>query len=421
MKPRGRPSKVADQTRPPSHIRRLLAALIRIQRRVLKKLLKRSPETGETPAHSMFAFVDYREWIATILLTIPSAGAMLLTYRGVSIPLSENGAEIAHKGDALVFAAAIGALVWLGWFFLFSMLHRLSGRRLKSALVAGSIYVTIVASIDAPFNMLALGGAPAVQMSLVDTGSYYEAVRTSAFAKTTVSRRLIASLRTQAASFRDSEEKELGGVHSGQPKAGKVSAAFGQVATLLNRLADELEKGLASADGMQSDITTSLARIKKAAHEQGPIRARVETVSTEADKIDELLGRLVQLDMSVSIKATLKSLETAVPVPTKAVKPFEVVQNEQLVLIAERARTVAGTLQQALAELPTASVSVSKPVRPLDAMTAIKTYWRPLLPQWIAAFFVDLAPGLLLFILIAGRREAEHIESITVPTVGAAS
>lgn len=72
------------------------------------------------------------------------------------------------------------------------------------------------------------------------------------------------------------------------------------------------------------------------------------------------------------------------------------------------ARPVAEAMQDALASLAPVHVDGAERVRPTDPMTAIKTYWRPLLPQWLAAIFVDFAPAILLIILIAARREADR-------------
>lgn len=418
MKPRGRPPKPNGRNTSghprPRQARRLLAALLRAQRRITGKILARradvQPKPAPTRAQSIRAIAADRELIAAILLIVPSAAAMLLTYRGTLMLMAEHGEGLMQKGEALIFALAMGVLVFLGWAYLFAMVHWLRGRRLAGALAAGGIYVTIVASVDAPFNMLSLGGGAAVQMSLVDTATAYERARTDAIAQVGAVRRLVPGLRAQAARFAGSETRELKGADTGSPRPGKVSGAYADKALLLGRLADDLDSGLAQAATVQGEITAALARMKTQVHRQGAIRARVEGVSIEADRIDELLGRLAQLDMTVSIRATLKSLEGTAFVPKIVTKPFEAIQNEQLAQIAEQSRSVAQTLQQALGELPAAPTARAERVRPADAMTAIRTYWRPLLPQWLAALFVDLAPALLLFILLAARREAEAAE-----------
>ncbi|HBQ36392.1 MAG TPA: hypothetical protein DD729_06080, partial [Rhodobacteraceae bacterium] len=63
-------------------------------------------------------------------------------------------------------AQSSGVFSWLGWFYLFGLLYRLHGKRLFTALVAGTFFIFSIAAIDAPFNMLALGGGPAVQMTI---------------------------------------------------------------------------------------------------------------------------------------------------------------------------------------------------------------------------------------------------------------
>lgn len=77
--------------------------------------------------------------------------------------------------------------------------------------------------------------------------------------------------------------------------------------------------------------------------------------------------------------------------------------------IAQMAKPVAESLQDALDALAPSVVTSAERVRPSDPMTAIKTYWKPLLPQWVAAIFIDIAPAILLVTLIAARREAEHM------------
>jgi len=353
--------------------------------------------------------IDSRERATTILLSIASAGTMMLTYFGVSIPMSELGGGILQKGQALAFAVTIGVFSWLGWFYLFGVVYWLKAARLSAAMLAGVLYVLVIAAIDAPFNMLALAGGSAVQMSLVDTAAHYEAKPGPTFERITAIRRLLPAIRAQAARFKKLEEQELAtGAYSGKPKAGKVSAGFGQIATLLGTLAEALESNLGQAEAIQREITGTIAKMKAQAYVQAPIRARIEAVSIAADRADELLAQMSQFDATLSIRATLKALENIFPTPTQAGNAFERTQNAELGAIAQMAKPVAETLQEALLALTLSATDNAERIRPADPMTAIKTYWRPLLPQWIAALFIDLAPGILLVILIAARREAEH-------------
>ena len=117
--------------------------------------------------------IQFSERLTAILLMIPSAGTAVLTYYGVGGPLTETGSTAIQKGQAVGFALAIGVFVWLGWFYLFGLIHRLDGARLRNALLAGTVMVATIAVIDAPFNMLALAGGPAAQMSLVAMAHAY--------------------------------------------------------------------------------------------------------------------------------------------------------------------------------------------------------------------------------------------------------
>jgi hypothetical protein len=384
--------------------------------RIQMKSLRQSGEIERRPSASRAAEislrVSQREIIATILLTIASVGTLMLTYFGVSMPMSELGGGLVQKGQALVFAITIGVFSWLGWFYLFGLTHWLRGMRLAAAALAGAVYVLSIALIDAPFNMLALAGGSAVQMSLVDTAHDYEQRRILIFQRATTIRGLIPGIRAQSARFKGLKEGEVeSGAHSGKAGAGKVAAGFGQVAVLLDSLAGELETGLSQTEKLQSAITAEIAVMKSKVYTRGAIRERMEAVSTSADKLDDLLGRLAQFDYSASIEATLTNLGGIFPARMEASSAFEKVQNAELGLIADMAKPVAAALKTALELLQTRSKSAIHPARPADPLNAIKIYWKPLLPQWVAAFFVDLAPAILLVFLIAGRREFEAAEN----------
>ena len=61
--------------------------------------------------------------------------------------------------------------------------------------------------------------------------------------------------------------------------------------------------------------------MKAQAYAQSPIRARIEAVSTAADRADALLAQMAQFDATVSIRATLKSLENR-QFPTPGATPL---------------------------------------------------------------------------------------------------
>jgi len=362
-------------------------------RNIRRLLAMRGSGIEPGPGEIIEERIATRERIATILLSIASGGTMMLTYFGVSVPMSEIGSGFLQKGQAAAFAVTIGVFSWLGWYFLFGLVPLLHGKRLLAAITGGAVYVSVLAAIDAPFNMIALGGGTAVQMSLVDTAAHYEAKPGPIFERITAIRRLLPAIRTQAARFKKLEEQELTtGVYSGKPNPGKVSGAFHQIANLLGTLADELEANLGKAEAMHGQVAPVIATMKAQAYAQSAIRARIEAVSTAADRADELLAKMAQFDASVSIKATLKILENIFPAPTQAASAFERTQNAEVAAIAQMARPVAESLQDALGTLAPSTQDSAARVRPSDPMTAIKTYWKPLLPQWLAAIFVDIAP-----------------------------
>lgn len=359
--------------------------------------------------------IGFKEVLTTILLSIVSAGITLLTYSGVSMPMSEAGADIVTKGHALSFSIVIGVLSWLGWSYLFTIIYWLRGKNLAIALTAGSLYVISIAAIDAPMNMLALAGPSAVQMSLVDVAGSYETKSTAIFDETITAQQLLPALRAQAARFAGLEAHEIEtGAQSGKKGAGKVSEAFGQIAVLLANLADQIETGATRAEGLQAGITDAMSEMKRHIYTSGNIRDRSQAVSASADKVDQLLGRIGQYDYTASIRATLGSLSNLFPHGGAAGSEFEATQNAELVVIGEMAKPVAAVLQDALDNMAPVQAAASGTMRPADPMSAIRTYWWPLLPQWIAAVFVDLSAALLLVVLIAARREADELDKIEI-------
>lgn len=109
----------------------------------------------------------------------------------------------------------------------------------------------------------------------------------------------------------------------------------------------------------------------------------------------------------MSIEATLTSLNTIFPVPQNAGSGFKVTQNAELAVIAEMAKPVAESLQNALSQLADGTEVSAERVRPQNATITIRSKWRELILQWMAAIFIDLAPGALLIILIATFREID--------------
>ena len=381
------------------------------------RAVKRWLASRRTETNLLTRKVGFREVLTGILLMIPSSATTMLTYYGVSGPLAEQGGGIVQQGQALAFAMTIGIFSWLGWFYLFGLLYRLHGKRLFTSLAAGIFFIFSIAAIDAPFNMLALGGGSAVQMTIADTADSYEARKNAVFQQSTVTRQILPAIEAQAVRFRAVEADEIAhGVYSGSRGAGKVSAGFSQIASLLETLASELNTGLNESQSIQDEIAQIFSLIKADTYNTGPLRPRVQRVSIAADQLDDQLSRLYQYDYRVSIEATLISLNAIFPAPQSAGSSFEATQNEQLAVIADMAKPVAESLQNALKQLVDVNEISMDRVRPKNATIAIRSKWRELVFQWMAAIFIDLAPGALLIILIAAFREIDAQKRNTKPT-----
>lgn len=383
--------------------------VIQLNRALKRKLASKKHSPLEEKDRILFRKVTFREGLTAIVLAIPAAGSMLLTYHGVSVPLSEAGATLLQKGQALGFSITVGVFAWLTWFFLFGLTYRLSGKRLKNALIAGGIMVVAIAAIDAPFNMLALSGSRAAQMSIVGVTTAYEERRSAIGERLSIANQLAPALGAQTTRFEKLEQDEIKfGTFSGRPGPGKVSAAFGQIATLLGALNTKLQTGLQDISDAQSALTGTLKKMKAAGYQQGPIRERMATVSSNADQADEHLAELREHDFSDAIDSTLASLETSLLTSNSSASGFAKTQAEQVNSIAGMIKPVAERLREALLDLKgRADISAPLP-RPEDPMTAIFTHWRQLFTNWTASLFIGMAPAGLLVMLIAGYREIEE-------------
>ena len=380
--------------------------VIQLNRFLKGKLASKKHSPLENKERSLFQRVIYREAITAIILAIPSAGSILLTYYGVSVPLSESGATLLQKGQALGFSITIGVFSWLTWFYLFGLVYRLSGKQLRNALIAGGIMVASMAAIDAPFNMQALAGSRAAQMSTVDVTRAYEARRSAIVERITVASRLAPALDAQTKRFEVLEQNEIKyGTSSGRKHPGKVSDAYGQVAILLGTLQKSLQHGVTELSAVRGRLTETLATMKEAAYRQGPIRKRMAEISYAADRADELLASLREHDFVDAIDTTLASLELSIVDSGENQTGFAKTQSDEVNAVAAKVAPVAATLRTALGDL---TEDIAHPLpRPEDQMTAIFTYWRPLVTNWTAALFIGIAPAGLLVILIAGYRETE--------------
>ena len=271
------------------------------------------------------------------------------------------------------------------------------------------MFLAVVVAIDAPYNMRALAGAPAVQRSLVEMSSKYEPAVQAVFARHAGIRRLLPAIQAQAERFKKLEEQEERGAQSGKRGPGRISAAYGQVATLLGKLSDLLNANLAQADALQREAAARLDDLKTQVYLNASARARTAESAKVADKLDAVLARLAQLDATPSISATLDALEKLFPPATRGATAFETMQNLEVARVGEMARPVATSLRTALEADAAGKGAITLPhARPADPMVAIFTDWQAFIPHWTAAVFIDVAPAFLLIILIAGRREAER-------------
>lgn len=410
------PQPAPTHTRP----RRTLAgraayAVVRSHRSLLRKLGARAvapaPLATLRPGDDLIARADIREHVVTILLMIPAATTIVLTYSGAIDGMSESGDSLIKKGEAALFATTIGVFSFLGSYLAFGLVDRLRGRFLGLGATAALLFTTAICAVDAPLNLTALGGDMASQMSLSDTASFYARQRSEVFARAAAIRQILPGIRAQSDRFMAAHAHELKtGALSGKPGPGKVENAFFQIGKLLGDLANELQKGLTEADQLQGQLTGELGAMKAQVYVQAPMRARIEAVSKLGDKLDDLLSRLDQYDYSASVRVTLKSLETIFPAPTAAKNAFEVRQNEAVAQVAAMAKPVAAALSDGLASLgKAASGTAANPPRPLRAHEAIWVYWRSLIPQVVAATLTSFAPLLLLVMLLAARRQADHL------------
>jgi hypothetical protein len=385
-------------------LRRAILLFLRSNRKLRRTITAKTRKDAV-----LFRKVTLRETLTGILLLIPATSSAMLTYYGISIPLTEQGGTVVAKGQALAFAITMATFSWLGWFYLFGLIYSMRKLRLTAGLVAGSVLIGTFSFIDAPFNMLALGGGSAVQLTLVDTAEYYEAQKHSVFKQSTQARKLLPAIKAQAVRFRTLEQNEISnGSRTGSKGQGKVSDGFGQIAGLLETLATELENGLAISSGLQKQITAEFSELKSETYVTGPLRPRVNKVAVTADKIDDLLSQLEQQDFATSIEAILASLKAIFPAPSVANSAFENTQNAELSDIAAMAKPVAESLETSLQKITAIETPDLKRVRPQSALMAIRSKWNELFSQWLAAFFVNIAPAALLIILIAAFREAER-------------
>lgn len=365
------------------------------------------PPAVVTPVPPLKRRLESHEGVTAILSLILSGTTVLLTAKGAAIPMSETGGGAIDRAEALVFAIGVGTASFLGYLWGFGVVTRLTGKRLAAGAAITATYLSAIAAIDAPFNMLALAGGSAVQMSLIETTACYETRPAPVTANATAVRRVLPFLAGQAAQFDDWAKKEVKGGHTGAAGEGKLSATASRLATQLKRLHDDLSAGLVRVEAIGAGITGELAAIKKQAFTDGPIRARAQAVSTGGDRIDELLGQMKQFDFSSSVQAAIISLEESVVVPPKAATPFEAKQNAQLAELAVMAKTAARALSTFPSEANSSGSMVEACPRPANAMDAIKTYWKPLLPQWLAALFLSLSQALLIALALVVRREPD--------------
>lgn len=359
-----------------------------------------------------------REHLTDILLIVPSCGTMLLTYLGIAEGMAEGGAGAFQKAQAVLFSASIGISIWVVWHWLFGLARFLAGQNLRVVLTAGGISVVGFAVVDAPFNMQGLAGSLAVQLSIADTASSYDARSDSASRQAAMLMQLEPALSVQAQRFDALAKSEIkhGGT-TGSPKPGKVSGAFESVGKLLSDMATSLKGSAADVRVLQEAMASELRTLKAQVYQQGPIRGRMEAAAAASDRLDTLFVDLSKHASSVSVRALIDGLERMVPAPTNARTDFERRQNDELRIIAALVRPVADSLRAAVKELDEAPPALTASVRPMPSHQAIRHYWWELLSHWAAAGLLAISPFGLLIILIAAHREYETGDGEEMPHV----
>lgn len=423
--PRGRPRKLPPSMPPRSlsgtRHRKLLALAYRLQTRALRLIaVPRRPQ--REPASEFDQRLTYSETVTTILLTVLSGGVTMMTYLGVTASMTEGGAGPLQRGEALVFSLGLGVLSFLGWFWVFGIVQHLRGSRLLLGGGAAAIYLAVFAAIDAPFIMRGLGGDAAARISLMAVADNYQERIAAVAAAASKGGQLAPAIRAQEARFKADKETEIkSGSGTGKPGPGRVSGAFGSIETLMHDLGNSLERNTAKASAVHQDAVALFGRLKAEADRYGPLRERSTRVSALADEIDRLLGDLANLDVAPALRSTLASLENLAPAPAAPRNSFEAVQAREVERINAAAKPVAQSLRAALDDLTASKPAMAHALRPLRAEEAIYAYWTQLISNWSAAIAVDLCPGLILLIVIAGRRESEvrgTIAKVPNPTGG---
>lgn len=381
-------------------------------REFIGKLGVKADPPPRTRAEIILSRVEMRETITVILSLVAACSTVALTYNGVSDGLAEAGATTKAKIEAVLFSSAIGCMCVLANYHMFGLIDRLRGRCLSTSMLGSVAMLACIAAIDAPFNMRGLAGGSAARMSIEDTAQFYEEQARLVFARIGTLQQLLPGLRANAKMYAERQAHEIKtGAESGGRGPGKVESSYGRVAGLLGPLADHLEQDAGKAEALQDAITQIIGEIKKQVYVQGNLRGRIEAAATSADKADVQLGRLARQDLTVSLKATLGSLDGLFPPPVSAPRTaLERRQNDAIAQIAAMTRPISAGLREALGSLQQTPTAPVKAVRPQNASEAIWSYWRRLIPEWTAAILVTLGgPLCLLLIQIAARREAESL------------
>lgn len=381
-------------------------------REFLGKLGVKADPPPPTRAQIILSRVEMRETITVILSLVAASSTVALTYNGISDGLAEAGATLKSKIEAVLVSSAIGTMCVLANYHMFGLIDRLRGRYLSTSMLGGVAMLACISAIDAPFNMRGLAGGSAVRNSIEDTAQFYEEQSRLVFARIGMLQQILPGLRANAKMYAERQAHEFRtGAESGSRGPGKVESSYGRVAGLLGSLADDLEKDAGKAEALQDAITQAIGGIKRQVYLQGDLRGRIEAAATAADKADVQLGRLARQDLTVSLKAALGSLDGLFPPPVSAPRTaLERRQNEAIAQIAAMTRPISAGLRDALGSLQQTATAHVKAVRPQNASEAIWTYWRRLIPEWLAAILVTLGgPLCLLLIQIAARREAESL------------
>jgi hypothetical protein len=337
------------------------------------------------------------------------------TYDGKLVSLEESGGGVI---DAILYSTVVTTIIFAFWGWAFRTIPK---QRSVPKLIAASAFVAAFSCLAIPHmsalpNLMSFVAAPAGTLHLK------KAVSTSTERLDEVSRNagalqgLVPILDGESELYLNREQLEKAfGEYTGVPgpKGGAVSNSLREVGLRLGNLAEAIKNDGVRAGELIDEAQELLNDMREVVRSDIGVSEKMVAVSKLTDRFRVVINKIDDRGAILLVQHTLESLSGEVLLRRNLSSRAAVANKQQEAfsrIETELAETAAKFTEhtEALLSRPTIEVPA---VEVMNAEDLTLAYWDHFTGQAVAAVSIDIAPGILLVLVMIsvwGRTEEEE-------------